>query len=87
MALTTCPDCSNELSTLATTCPNCGRPADKGAGKKKDAAYNAGHAIELALYLGVLVFGFWVALKTEAPVLGWVFVVLGAIMFITRFKP
>ena len=26
MALTTCPDCSREISTAAPACPNCGRP-------------------------------------------------------------
>lgn len=26
MALTTCPDCRNEVSTMAATCPRCGAP-------------------------------------------------------------
>ncbi len=26
MSLTNCPDCKNEVSTLAPACPNCGRP-------------------------------------------------------------
>lgn len=26
MALTTCPDCSAEISDAAPTCPKCGRP-------------------------------------------------------------
>src|SRR2546426_2771671 len=26
MALTRCPDCGNEVSTVATSCPKCGRP-------------------------------------------------------------
>lgn len=26
MALKTCEDCKKEISTLATSCPNCGRP-------------------------------------------------------------
>lgn len=26
MGLTICPDCSHEVSTIALTCPHCGRP-------------------------------------------------------------
>lgn len=29
MALTACPDCNKEFSTLAATCPHCGRPAGR----------------------------------------------------------
>lgn len=34
MALTICPDCEREISTLAPHCPQCGRPVEK----KQDAA-------------------------------------------------
>lgn len=29
MALTTCPDCERDVSTLAQACPHCGRPVDQ----------------------------------------------------------
>lgn len=34
MALTNCPECSHQVSTLATTCPQCGFPlAERGVGQ------------------------------------------------------
>ena len=29
MALNTCPDCGNQVSSEATSCPNCGKPLNK----------------------------------------------------------
>ncbi|MGN1066885.1 MAG: zinc ribbon domain-containing protein [Candidatus Fimimonas sp.] len=33
MALTTCPECNNSVSTEAKTCPHCGYPLKKDGGK------------------------------------------------------
>ena len=32
MALTACPECKNEVSTMAATCPRCGAPVAHAAG-------------------------------------------------------
>ena len=32
MSLIKCPDCSNEVSDIAETCPNCGRPVLNSTG-------------------------------------------------------
>lgn len=47
MALTACPECQEQISTLATTCPHCGAPqtsesvAKAVAAKAKDTKYRA----------------------------------------------
>jgi hypothetical protein len=32
MALTACPECKSEVSTMAATCPRCGAPQGRAAG-------------------------------------------------------
>ncbi len=32
MAITTCPECKSEVSTMAATCPRCGAPLERSPG-------------------------------------------------------
>lgn len=57
MALTTCPDCGNEISDQAPACPNCGRPQAavqtiEQTGKGWKAAMIIGGALLCAGLLG-----------------------------------
>ena len=54
MSLTTCADCHRDISTLAVTCPHCGRPTAAAAAKAAspaavappaEAASRASHAL------------------------------------------
>lgn len=38
MALIKCPDCDNECSTLAQSCPKCGRPLQSASSQSAEAA-------------------------------------------------
>jgi hypothetical protein len=55
MALTTCPDCKNEISTDAAACPRCGRPTKDATRGSPVLAW-----VLLVAFLGV---GTWAAVS------------------------
>lgn len=88
MALTTCPDCSKEVSDSAEHCIHCGRPmvatraADIEEGAKQASALIAlgkfSWTLAILLGLGVgLAFGFWPGIVT--------FALFGTVGFAVRF--
>ena len=73
MALTECPDCSRQVSTLAATCPACGRPSDVPSADTGQRTYitplgevviGAGALLLCLAYPGLLIlFGLWLAIR------------------------
>ena len=65
MALLSCPECNNEVSSLASTCPNCGYPIG-GAGHSQsgDARYTTIQQTskELKLHQVIALFVFLIGL-------------------------
>ena len=62
MALTTCPDCQNEISSEAFACPKCGRPTGKPQQLRKKKI-----VLVLSLWAGlVLAFlAIWIGLNQK----------------------
>jgi predicted amidophosphoribosyltransferase len=50
MALKTCRDCGNEVSSAADTCPHCGRPL------KRASQFLIGLLLSVGLIVAVIVF-------------------------------
>jgi xanthine/uracil/vitamin C permease (AzgA family) len=60
MALLKCPDCDNDISSLATNCPNCGYPIAGGGttqahGGKVVTVELTGKKLKLYKLIGILV--------------------------------
>lgn len=79
MALKTCEDCKNEISTMAITCPHCGRPSMNDGIvtiEKSQKKYKRWDAIAFLLLIpGFLYFLFYLALYHNAssfnPIFSW----------------
>lgn len=60
MALTTCPDCSKEISDAAPACPHCGRPMVAVASTPQGAKPAAASGCASGCLLVILMFGAWI---------------------------
>jgi hypothetical protein len=49
MALIHCPDCGNEISDLAPSCPQCGRPRDTPTPQRHNTVYVGACAVHVCL--------------------------------------
>lgn len=82
VALTICPDCSEEISMDAFVCPNCGRPTSRYHG----SAFKIVRAIKNLLYIAVIGAGVWIMLATSVPKIGWAFVIVGVFALINQLR-
>lgn len=55
MALTTCSDCGNQISTEASACPNCGKPLPKNRSSLKGLLIAGGVLLLLVVAVAFLV--------------------------------
>lgn len=79
MALLKCPDCNNECSDKASTCPKCGRPLEKQRSLITQDIGFGGVIYSLILIIGV-VFGF------KGYFEGWLLVAIGGVLLLVRLK-
>jgi RNA polymerase subunit RPABC4/transcription elongation factor Spt4 len=83
MALKTCEDCKNEISTMAISCPHCGRPSMNDGIvtiEKSQKKYKRLDIIGFLLFIpGVLYFLLFIAMVNNIPnlsiVYGWLWFV------------
>ena len=79
MALTPCPECTQQMSAEADACPHCGHPNKKIAARKNDNTQNVGC---LLIIVGLILLAFlpWIV--------GGALAVVGFVMVAThtRFK-
>jgi hypothetical protein len=63
VALIQCPDCSKDVSDIAPSCPNCGRPISAQGSRQVSAAQEVKKTSPLAtgcLVVALAVFGLWI---------------------------
>jgi len=83
MALVKCPECSNEISEEATSCPKCGHPVAKLKAKSTGQA-------TLAVLLGLGAFWLWFGPRLyfifpmDSAIFGAILVLYGVIQFAKR---
>ena len=77
MALISCPECANQVSTLAASCPNCGAPVVPTAPESVMTIERTSKAIKVrilitrVLFYVLLFFAITSIFSPDAPTEGW----------------
>ena len=66
MSLTKCPDCSNECSTEAVSCPKCGRPINQSHQQRRLGGFTLFIIIVLAIVVGGIALMLFSSVNAEA---------------------
>lgn len=90
MALINCPECSNTVSTLATTCPHCGIPLAQIPGKNLKIVQHKNKRLKKEMMMAVVTMmvgiAWLVAVKNmdnpESPTIPALIIEIGAIWFL-----
>lgn len=77
MALTTCPDCGQKVSTAAPACPTCGRRMKRARGPA-GSVVRVGGCLLMMVSLAAVLLGLYLAMPLF--ILGVVILIVGELM-------
>jgi hypothetical protein len=65
MPLVKCPDCGNDISPSAPSCPHCGRPQSAAAAPKQKVSHEGLQGFGALVIIGAIVWGIYAATKND----------------------